>query len=176
MFHTTGNRRPMSFTGISSYDWEHDDRTYHQGLTSSHSVDEFAYYPDPDEETRVSEYHYHSSTNYSRPTPQSVPSYNSLTRASSADSLDYPFQANYDPRNINQAPMNGQSLYANQQSKCRQLPCRTFISTGSCPYGDRCVFLHDPSIVSKPIYIRSKVSSPLYFHGMTLDAWVNNFC
>lgn len=26
--------------------------------------------------------------------------------------------------------------------KCRQLPCRTFISTGSCPYGDRCVFLH----------------------------------
>lgn len=41
--------------------------------------------------------------------------------------------------------------------KCRQLPCRTFISTGSCPYGDRCVFLHDLSIVSRPIYIRSKV-------------------
>lgn len=42
--------------------------------------------------------------------------------------------------------------------KCRQLPCRTFISTGSCPYGDRCVFLHDPSIVSKPVYIKTKVS------------------
>lgn len=41
--------------------------------------------------------------------------------------------------------------------KCRQLPCRTFISTGSCPYGDRCVFLHDLGIVSRPIYIRSKV-------------------
>jgi len=43
--------------------------------------------------------------------------------------------------------------------KCRQLPCRTFISTGSCPYGDRCVFLHDLSIVSRPIYIRSKRKS-----------------
>ena len=43
------------------------------------------------------------------------------------------------------------------QTKCRQLPCRTFISTGSCPYGERCVFLHDLSIVSRPIYIRSKV-------------------
>lgn len=41
--------------------------------------------------------------------------------------------------------------------KCRQLPCRTFISTGSCPYGDRCVFLHDPSVASKPVYIKAKV-------------------
>lgn len=42
-------------------------------------------------------------------------------------------------------------------NKCRQLPCRTFISTGSCPYGDRCVFLHDPSIMSKPVFIKIKV-------------------
>ncbi|RYG60504.1 zinc finger CCCH domain-containing protein [archaeon] len=43
--------------------------------------------------------------------------------------------------------------------KCRQLPCRTFISTGSCPYGDRCVFLHDPSVASKPVYIKAKVGA-----------------
>lgn len=45
------------------------------------------------------------------------------------------------------------------QFKCRQLPCRTFISTGSCPYGDRCVFLHDPCIVAKPVYIKTKRKS-----------------
>lgn len=56
-----------------------------------------------------------------------------------------------------QQPLTGFAAQ-NIQSKCRQLPCRTFISTGSCPYGDRCVFLHDPSIVSKPVYIRSKVT------------------
>ncbi|KAJ1423914.1 hypothetical protein B484DRAFT_432519 [Ochromonadaceae sp. CCMP2298] len=49
--------------------------------------------------------------------------------------------------------------FAHHQSKCRQLPCRTFISTGSCPYGERCVFLHDPSVVSKPVYIRCKRKS-----------------
>lgn len=43
--------------------------------------------------------------------------------------------------------------------KCRQLPCRTFVSTGSCPYGDRCVFLHDISIMSKPVFIKIRVSS-----------------
>jgi hypothetical protein len=46
---------------------------------------------------------------------------------------------------------------SSQAFKCRQLPCRTFVSTGSCPYGDRCVFLHDPAIVSKPVYIKTKV-------------------
>lgn len=89
-------------------------------------------------------------------------SYNGLTRTSSADSIDYSFQqANYEMRNPTQMQYPP-SAYMNQQSKCRQLPCRTFISTGSCPYGDRCVFLHDPSIVSKPIYIRSKV----HFHNV----------
>jgi hypothetical protein len=28
----------------------------------------------------------------------------------------------------------------------RQLPCRSYIATGTCPYYDRCVFLHDPRI------------------------------
>jgi len=32
--------------------------------------------------------------------------------------------------------------------KFRQLPCRTFIATGHCPYKDRCVYLHCPSIKS----------------------------
>jgi hypothetical protein len=47
---------------------------------------------------------------------------------------------------------NGNNVF-----KCRQLPCRTFISTGSCPYGDRCVFLHPDGLVSKPVYIKTKV-------------------
>lgn len=56
-----------------------------------------------------------------------------------------------------QGSSNGNQGGGQVAFKCRQLPCRTFISTGSCPYGDRCVFLHDPSIVSKPVYIKSKV-------------------
>lgn len=62
---------------------------------------------------------------------------------------------------------------SSHQSKCRQLPCRTFISTGSCPYGDRCVFLHDPRIMSKPIYIRCKVK--IYTLSFTFFARTN-FC
>jgi hypothetical protein len=37
------------------------------------------------------------------------------------------------------------SLLSNS-SKCRQLPCKTFLSTGSCPYDDRCAFMHDPRL------------------------------
>jgi hypothetical protein len=43
-------------------------------------------------------------------------------------------------------------------TKCRLLPCRTFVSTGSCCYGDRCVFLHDQSVVSKPVFVKYLVS------------------
>ena len=60
---------------------------------------------------------------------------------------------------------SGSQQSNNHVFKCRQLPCKTFISTGSCPYGDRCVFLHDPSIVSKPVYIKTKVSN---FHFFSL--------
>ena len=42
--------------------------------------------------------------------------------------------------------------------KCRQLPCKTFLSTGSCPYSERCIFLHDPYLAAKPIYIKAKVN------------------
>lgn len=51
------------------------------------------------------------------------------------------------------------SQHASQQFKCRQLPCRTFISTGTCPYGDRCVFLHDPSITARPLSLKAKRKS-----------------
>ena len=41
--------------------------------------------------------------------------------------------------------------------KYRQLPCRTFISTGSCPYRERCVFIHDPRLTtSKKVKTKSK--------------------
>jgi hypothetical protein len=29
----------------------------------------------------------------------------------------------------------------------RQLPCKTFISSGICPYRDRCQYLHDPRVM-----------------------------
>ena len=47
-----------------------------------------------------------------------------------------------------------QSSPSSTPGKCRLLPCRTFISTGSCCYGDRCVFLHDQGVVSKPVYVK----------------------
>jgi hypothetical protein len=44
--------------------------------------------------------------------------------------------------------------------KYRQLPCRTFISTGSCPYRERCVFIHDPRLItSKKVKTKSIVSN-----------------
>ena len=38
----------------------------------------------------------------------------------------------------------------------RQLPCRTYISTGYCPYKDRCVYVHDPRITSSADISRFK--------------------
>lgn len=32
------------------------------------------------------------------------------------------------------------------REKFRRMMCQTFLSTGGCPYGDRCVFLHDPRL------------------------------
>jgi hypothetical protein len=48
---------------------------------------------------------------------------------------------------------------ASSMQKCRQLPCRTWISTGSCPYGDRCVFIHDPRVIAKPPLSKGKRKS-----------------
>ena len=31
-----------------------------------------------------------------------------------------------------------------QTPQCRRLPCRAYISTGTCPFGDECHYLHDP--------------------------------
>jgi hypothetical protein len=39
--------------------------------------------------------------------------------------------------------------------KFRQLPCRTYIASGFCPYKDRCVYLHCPSIRA-PYEVRHK--------------------
>jgi hypothetical protein len=158
MNHTNGNHRTMSFSSLPSNEWSNDERGTHMGY-SHESYNDFSYYQENSiEEAGYGEYNY-GNNGYRRggPPPTSSSSgYNGLTRASSADSVDFNFQINYDGRHMGQVhpPANP---YTNQQFKCRQLPCRTFISTGSCPYGDRCVFLHDPSIVSKPIYIRSKV-------------------
>lgn len=44
----------------------------------------------------------------------------------------------------------------NSSSKYRQLPCRTFISVGTCPYRERCVYLHDPRCVSKEARTRTR--------------------
>jgi hypothetical protein len=49
---------------------------------------------------------------------------------------------------------NGPALGVITPGKCRLLPCRTFISTGSCCYGDRCVFLHDQGVIAKPVYVK----------------------
>ena len=33
------------------------------------------------------------------------------------------------------------------REKFRRMICQTFLSTGGCPYADRCVFLHDPRLL-----------------------------
>lgn len=40
----------------------------------------------------------------------------------------------------------GHTDQTNPKSNLKQLPCKTYISTGCCPYRDRCVFLHDSRI------------------------------
>jgi hypothetical protein len=53
-------------------------------------------------------------------------------------------------------------------SKCRLLPCRTFLSTGSCPYNDRCVFIHDPRIASASPQLRIRKKTK---DDSTIDAF-----
>ena len=36
-----------------------------------------------------------------------------------------------------------------EEEKYRVLPCKTYISVGSCPYRERCVYLHDPRVGTK---------------------------
>lgn len=47
------------------------------------------------------------------------------------------------PRSLSEA------CFDSSASKFRQLPCRTFISVGTCPYRERCVYLHDPRCICK---------------------------
>eukprot|EP01038_Epipyxis_sp_PR26KG_P008127 gene8127-11005_t len=51
------------------------------------------------------------------------------------------FSSSVYPRSVSEACLDS-------SSKFRQLPCRTFVSVGSCPYRERCVYLHDPRITN----------------------------
>ena len=42
-----------------------------------------------------------------------------------------------------------QQVQMSDENKYRQLPCKTFVCVGTCPYRDRCVYLHDPRLIYK---------------------------
>jgi len=44
-------------------------------------------------------------------------------------------------------------------SKFRQLPCKTLIAVGTCPYGERCVFLHDPRLICHTAHSISRLKN-----------------
>eukprot|EP01038_Epipyxis_sp_PR26KG_P014192 gene14192-19044_t len=72
------------------------------------------------------------------------------------------------PKSINSLAnprSKSEQLFGNQKIKIRQLPCRTFISTGNCPYGSRCAYLHvmwcsnhyiQSSVISKAVKTKNK--------------------
>lgn len=39
---------------------------------------------------------------------------------------------------------------------CPQLPCRVYVACGTCPFSDRCRFLHDPRVRSDNVFIKKK--------------------
>lgn len=118
---------------------------------------------------------YYAETDTEDSTPSEKAYYNSNMSPTSNDSSRHSLSTSHESResylslhspahnelkhNVQQGGQKIVTQYVPQAFKCRQLPCRTFISTGSCPYNDRCVFLHDPSIVSKPVYIKTKRKS-----------------
>lgn len=95
---------------------------------------------------------YHSSTS-------AAGGYNLSRKINRSPSQDDEKRHNVHSGSATPSNSNGTTCHQSQAFKCRQLPCRTFISTGSCPYGDRCVFLHDPAIASKQVYIKTKRKS-----------------
>jgi hypothetical protein len=76
-----------------------------------------------------------------------------------------PYENHADTRILGTANYNTQELrlgatnFNNGPNKCRQLPCRTFICTGSCPYSERCVFLHPAEVIAKQVYVKIKRKS-----------------
>lgn len=56
-------------------------------------------------------------------------------------------QSQHLPQQLQLQQPSPQASELSDQSKFRQLPCRTFISAGTCPYRDRCVYLHDPRVM-----------------------------
>ena len=45
------------------------------------------------------------------------------------------------------------------KEKFRRMICLTFVSTGSCPYGDKCVFLHDTRLKSRQDVMAENINS-----------------
>ena len=58
------------------------------------------------------------------------------------------FQSHCSPIAPSSRPLS-MAAEADEESKFRQLPCRTFIAVGTCPFRDRCVYLHDPRLLCK---------------------------
>ncbi len=52
-----------------------------------------------------------------------------------------------------------------EMNKYRQLPCKTFITVGSCPYRDRCQYLHDPRILSLSAKAKSRKTNSTEKHS-----------
>jgi len=69
-------------------------------------------------------HHYRMASN------SSVPQNGKLLLFSDCDSSDHIFAA-FPPRSASE-------VVSDTSNKFRQLPCRTFISVGTCPYRERC--------------------------------------
>jgi hypothetical protein len=52
-----------------------------------------------------------------------------------------------------------------REEKYKQLPCITFISNGSCPYNNRCRFLHDQRLTAKVNYHKRLTTAKNKEHG-----------
>jgi hypothetical protein len=63
---------------------------------------------------------------------------------------------------------HGSGAGQKRDDKFRRLPCRTFICTGTCPYRERCVYLHDPRIISRNVKSKSRRKNK---DDVVSDAW-----
>ena len=59
------------------------------------------------------------------------------------------------------------SLYHTPHSieKYRRMICQTFVFNGQCPYGDRCVFLHDPRVAGQHPFVLETTKNVYKGHG-----------
>jgi hypothetical protein len=65
-------------------------------------------------------------------------------------------------KSLSEPRSNAKNLYPNlpsfgtskmPQEKYRRLPCKTFICVGSCPYRDRCCYVHDSRIARFDVFV-----------------------